>query len=156
MGVPWSKGGPEGAFYGINPSGWMTESFFAWFRDCFVPRTSVLCGPFRRVLVFDGHNSHITYPVVKMAVEEDILIICLPPNTSHALQLLDVGVFKSMKVIWSEVVIDWFLMNPGINIGKCEFPKLLKKVWDRLAVQNDLPVAGFRNSGLYPVDKTKC
>ena len=157
MGLSWSKGGPQGALYGVNQSGWMVEeSFYGWFKESFVPQTAELCGPFRRVLVFDGHNSHITYPVVKLAIEENISIICLPPNTSHALQPLDVGVFKSMKVIWSQVVIDWFLKNPGVNIGKPEFPKVLKKVWDVLAPQSELPVAGFRNSGLYPVDKTKC
>lgn len=39
-----------------------------------------------------------------MCVEIDIVFFCLPPHTTHALQPLDVAVFKSLKGHFSKSV----------------------------------------------------
>ena len=51
-------------------------------------------------LFFDGHASHLTYSTVKAAMDDQIIMICLPPHASHALQPLDVAVFKPLKDKW--------------------------------------------------------
>ena len=50
------------------------------------------------LLIFDGHDSHVNFQLVKSAKERGIHFICLPPNTTNALQPLDVGIFKPMKL----------------------------------------------------------
>ena len=145
----WCEGGVDGACYGFSESGWMLDiNFEAWFVEAFVPQTAAICDTFHRVLIYDGHNSHITYRTVKAAIDNNISIVCLPPATSHALQPLDVGVFRSFKAIYSDVVLTWFKDSRRKSVDKACFPALLKKVWERLDPQH--VVNGFRKTGLYP------
>ena len=87
--------GPNDALYAKSESGWVdTELFICWMKKIFlkyvVPQRPV-------VLFIDGHKSHMTLDVVDLARSNDVILFCLPPHTSHALQPLDVAVFKSLK-----------------------------------------------------------
>ena len=104
------------------------------------------------MLIYDGHNSHITYPTVRAAIENNISIVCLPPHTSHALQVLDVAVFRAFKVNYSEVCREWFKTSGCRTVCKATFPALLKKVWNKLDPIH--VINGFKKTGLYPLDKS--
>ena len=92
------RGGPEGALYGFNKSGWMLDiNFENYFIDVFLPKTAELAGTDDRLLIYDGHNSHITFKTAKAAMENKVHILCLPPHSSHALQPLDVSVFFLLR-----------------------------------------------------------
>ena len=66
------------------------------------------CGSQRPLLLFvDGHNSHVNLDVIDIARDNNVILFYLPPHTIHALQLLDVSVFKSFKSHFSKAV------NPG-------------------------------------------
>lgn len=52
------------------------------------------------LLVFDGHNSHLSKTVVLLAIANNIELLCLPAHMSSILQPLDVGVFKTVKAKW--------------------------------------------------------
>lgn len=150
----WCEGGAPGALYGVSDSGWMFDkNFEAWFIKAFEPltRDSAAGGLQHRVLVYDGHNSHITYPTVKHAIDNNISICCLPPHTSHALQPLDVGVFRSVKVNYKEACLGFFKNNRRSTIGKSQFPKLIAGIW--LQLKGEHPRSGFRKCGLWPIDK---
>ena len=55
----------------------------------------------RPVLVIqDGHASHMTIKLIELACTNDIHILCLPAHTTHILQTLDVGMFKSFKAYY--------------------------------------------------------
>lgn len=87
-------------------------------------------------------------------MDHNIIIVCLPPNTSHALQPLDVAVFKGFKDHWRAILKKFYTETR--NQKKCSkemFPKLLARLCQHLSPDN--LVAGFRGSGLYPVDKHK-
>ena len=145
----WCYGGVEGAAYGVSDSGWMMDkNFESWFKDIFLPRSEEISATHHRLLIYDGHNSHLTYNTVKWAMDNNITILCLPPNTSHAFQPLDVAVFRAFKAIYAEECEIWFRNTRHKAIDKQSFPALLKKVWERLDPQH--VVAGFRKSGLYP------
>ena len=146
----WTEGGPKGAYYGVSESGWMQDfNFEAWFISSFCAHVAEFEKPV--CLMFDGHNSHLTYNTVKHAIAEKIVLLCLPPHSSHALQALDVGVFKSLKSQWTKVLQDHSRISRHENVDKTVFPKLLAKLWPKLDAQ---PVInGFRACGLVPVDR---
>ncbi|XP_065837914.1 uncharacterized protein [Oscarella lobularis] len=76
-----------------------SEIFEEWLTDHFLvhaPRSRPL------FLLLDGHSSHFTLPVNKRAVEEEVVVFCLLPHTTHLLQPLDRGCFGCLKVYWSE------------------------------------------------------
>ena len=72
----WTTGGVEGASYSVSDSGWMHDKNFEnWFTTIFVPYTRSMCGGFTCVLVYDGHNSHITYQTVRAAIDNNVVIV---------------------------------------------------------------------------------
>ena len=77
------------------------------FRNSFIPHVSSTTKPviiFLFLFFFDGHGSHLTYGTVKLAIENKI-IICLHLHTNHALQPLDIGVFKVLKADWRRILL---------------------------------------------------
>ncbi|CAL4252189.1 unnamed protein product [Meganyctiphanes norvegica] len=82
----WTKGGPPGAAYSVSESGWMMGNTFEnWFVTIFVKYVERYDKPV--LLTYDGHNSHLTYDTVEAAIDNQIIILCLPPNTSHAIDI---------------------------------------------------------------------
>ena len=79
----------------VSSRGWMeTTLFFNWFRDVFLPNT----GEERPVLlIYDGHTTHISTQLIRLAQQNQVTIMKLPPHTTHLLQPLVVAVFKSLK-----------------------------------------------------------
>lgn len=145
----WTSGGPSGAHYGVTKSGWMENVVFeSWFEKVFVEHVKEMEKPV--LLMFDGHGSHLTYNTVKTAMDNSVIILCLPPNTSHAFQPLDVGVFKPVKTTWKDILKSWSRESQRKTVDKAVFPHLLRKLW--MSLRPEHVIGGFRGSGLYPVD----
>ena len=86
----------EGAFlntlFKSSESDWISSELFVdWFTFFFLKSIP----PTRSVLLLqDGHSSHV---LIEMAHENGVCLLCLPAHTSHILQPLDIGGFKSFK-----------------------------------------------------------
>ena len=90
----WTQGGPAGSCFGVSSSGWMEEANFEkWFQLQFYPAVKHLTETGPVVMFFDGHYSHLGIPLILKARSYGIHLFCLPPNTTHILQPLDIGVF---------------------------------------------------------------
>ena len=146
----WTLGGPHGATYSCSESGWMMDiNFENWFHNVFVKYTANIEKPI--LLTYDGHNSHLTYTTIKTAMDNSIIILCLPLNTSHTLQPLDIGVFRPIKVAWKKILNTWFIESRMQSVDKAVFPNLLSKLWQQLDPMH--AVNAFRVAGLYPCDR---
>ena len=142
-------GGAKDAAYGFTPSGWMEgPTFQTWFCKFFLPAVKKVDAHSAHILFYDGHNSHLTYETFHFAKQYNVHIICLPPNSSHATQPLDVGVFKSVKQVYSKIVQNWWTESNYQNIDRNVFPLLLKQLWAKL--DSTWIVNGFKKTGLYP------
>jgi hypothetical protein len=53
--------------------------------------------PNHHLLILDGHNNHVTLDVIKEASVAGFDLLILPAHTLHALQSLDVAIFKPFK-----------------------------------------------------------
>lgn len=131
--------------YAASKRGWMdSDIFYNWFEKCFL--TSI---PIERpiLLIYDGHVSHISLKLIKKAKQNGIVILKLPPHTTHLLQPLDVAVFKSLKSKWDKDLCKWQRSNPRKRLPKRQFVDLLNKVY------NDVPtsiiIKGFEKTGIY-------
>ena len=49
------------------------------------------------LLLFDGHMTHITLPVIEKAMKERVIIVKFPPHVTDILQPLDVTCFGPLK-----------------------------------------------------------
>lgn len=141
---------PEESFpatsYAATTNGWMeTEVFQRYFEKSFLPAV----GPRRPVLlIYDGHISHIDLRLIQLAIENNIVILKLPPHSSHLLQPLDLSVFKSLKTKWDDLLVKWQRHHIGQRIPKKIFSKLVGEIWQGL--ESDVIKSGFRKGGICP------
>ena len=90
--------GAEGWKFAFNSKGWTSNAHgLSWFHRCFEPDTRDKANGGYRLLICDGHDSHITAAVVELCINNKIILMVLPPHTSHLLQPLDVAIFAPVK-----------------------------------------------------------
>ena len=65
------------------------------------------------LLIKDGHTSHTSIEVIELACANNVDLLCLPAHTTHILQPLDVGVFKSFKAHFSKTCHKHLATNLG-------------------------------------------
>ncbi|THV07191.1 CENP-B protein [Dendrothele bispora CBS 962.96] len=66
--------------------GWTDQEIgFKWIQRDFEPATrkKLNSDDEYRLLILDGHNSHTTYQFCNFAEKHKIIILCLPPHTTH-------------------------------------------------------------------------
>ena len=123
--------------------------FLTWLKEHFVPRKP----PGKVLLLLDGHASHCNeFEMLEFAVENDILLLCLPPHTTKYLQPLDRTFFKPLKEFYNRECNSWFMANKGRKISRLQFGALLGKAWGKAAT-NSNATSGFRATGIYPVNE---
>ena len=149
--------GPGDAVYAKSDSGWIdSELFLSWMKKVFLRH----CGSQRPVLLFvDGHASHITLDVIDSARENNVILFCLPPHTTHALQPLDVSVFRSLKSHFSKAVHALSFTKKDFVVSKREFSRVVKVPFEKAFSISNVK-AGFAKCGIHPfnpnaVDQSK-
>jgi hypothetical protein len=65
------------------------------------------------LLILDGNESHHSTEFELHCKQNNIIILCMPPHSSHLLQSLDVGCFGPLKQAYGRQVED--LMRMYIN-----------------------------------------
>ena len=65
--------------------------------DNFDPQTCTKANREQRLLVCDGHDSHISGNFIAYCIQNKITLLILPPHTSHILQPLDISIFGPLK-----------------------------------------------------------
>jgi len=89
---------PKDWFFCCNTEGWTSnEHAKKWLLEDFEPKTWEKAAGRTRLLVFDGHGSHTTPDIIRHCILNRIRLALLPSHSSHLTQLLDIGVFSSMK-----------------------------------------------------------
>jgi hypothetical protein len=51
----------------------------------------------RRLIIYDGHDNHISAKFIAHCMHYKIKVVLLPPHSSHLLQSADVAVFDPLK-----------------------------------------------------------
>ena len=87
-----------------------------------------------------------------MCRENDIILVCLPPHTTHALQPLDVSVFKSLKDHYSKSVRSITFARKNFIAAKQDFSRIIKSPFERAFLFPNIK-AGFAKCGIYPFNR---
>jgi len=73
---------------------------------------------YTRLLIMDGHTSHVSWQFFDYCLEHNIIPLCLPPHSTHLLQPLDVGLFGPLQRNYGSVLDNWLSeSNLGIHKG---------------------------------------
>ena len=75
-----------------------------------------------RLLVLDGHGSHLTLDFFTFCLAHNIHPLCLPAHSTHLLQPLDVDLSRPLEGRYSDELNLWFRKG-GSNIKKDQFYK---------------------------------
>ena len=118
----WVKSGSVGSIYDATQSGWFDmRTFDLWFFKQFLPVASQMPG--RKVLIGDNLGLNFSAKVIEACKTNDVLFICLPPNSTHLCQPLDVAVFRALKVEWKDILDTWRRESKSkANLPKTIFP----------------------------------
>jgi hypothetical protein len=138
----------------VSANGWTTDKIgLRWLEKHFIPHTNSRVRGRFRLLILDGHSSHLTPLFDRMCAENDIIPLCMPSHSSHLLQPLDVGCFAPLKKAYGRFVSD--LARRGYNhIDKHDFlvdyQRARLEAFQSATVQNS-----FAASGLVPVNAAR-
>lgn len=143
---------------GRSDSGWMVSStFFEYISNGFFNWLVNNKIKLPVILFLDGHKSHLSMELANFCAENQIIIYCLPPNSTHIIQPCDVAIFKPLKLYWKNVVCK--NKRSGNAITKTNFVYHFKEAFN--SVQTSSIKNGFKKCGLFPfnadsVDYSKC
>jgi hypothetical protein len=85
-------------YFSANAKGWTSNLHgLEWLRRVFDPQTRTKANGEERLLVCDGHDSHISGNFIAYCIQNKITLLILPPHTSHILQPLDISIFGPLK-----------------------------------------------------------
>ena len=151
---PYARDGPMGALYSISDNGYMdTELFHGFISKLFIPYTNQIAGP--KLLILDGHGSHLNIDVINLCRESNIHLYCLPPHTTHIFQPLDVVIFRPVKAHFNKITQNLKLATLGssnpINCCKTNFTRIFREPWESITVA--LIRKGFEKCGISPLNR---
>ena len=145
-------GAPPGTLFASSPKGWIDSDLFQKWFDHFTTHIP----PARPILlIYDGHNSHISVALIEKAMSQDIHILVFPSHTTHLLQPLDVAVFKSLKVAFRRGCETFMKTNgPTRPITKHDICSILGQSWSQSVTPGNL-IKGFESTGIMPLNCEK-
>lgn len=136
--------------YTNSSSGWTSDTLgLEWLTNVFEPKKKPKNPDLRRLLVIDGHGSHVTGDFIAKAIEYKIDLCVFPPHSSHILQPLDVGVFRSLKGALSFEIDRLSCLDPG-RVSKAEWTELFIRAREKAITRSNI-TASFRSTGIYPL-----
>jgi len=140
---------PENQKFSTSNSGWTSDNHgYEWLTTLFEPETRRNDGK-RRLLLLDGHGSHLTARFIAFCLDKNIDLVCLPPHTSHLLQPLDVGVFSPVKRALSSEIEKLFRLDTR-RIPRIEWTEAYITARARAFTSRNIE-SSFRASGIYPL-----
>jgi hypothetical protein len=98
----------------MQPRAWMISYLFGAWMSRFIElvrNSSSILLDHRHLLILDGHISYISVEVVHEARRARLDLLTPPSHTSHALQPLDVNVFKPFKQFFRQYMNFWMSRN---------------------------------------------
>lgn len=129
-------------------NGWTdNETGLEWLRH-FDQHTKARQKGSYRMLVLDGHESHINAEFDEYCKANNIVPLCLPAHSSHLTQPLDVGVFGPLKKAYGEQISNLARANIT-HITKDDFFPAFRAAFEAVFTEQNVK-GGFRGAGLVP------
>lgn len=95
------------------------------------------------LLIVDGHKSHVTEELINCAVENKVVVFCLP---AQPLDLFMFGPFK--KRGWVKACAAFNHLT-SVVVNQRNFAKIFNVAWHS-SIRPEVIISGFRKSGIYP------
>jgi hypothetical protein len=140
-------------FFASSPSGWTNDELgYAWLTTIFDRETKDKARRRWRLLILDGHGSHLTMKFIEYCNTNKILLMTYPPHSTHSLQPLDVGIFSPLSTAYSKNLEDFLHKSMGLShITKRDFFRLFWPAWEQALSSKNI-LSSWRTVGISPLD----
>jgi hypothetical protein len=136
--------------FSTSNSGWTSDSHaYEWLTSVFEPTTRPEDPNLHRLLIMDGHGSHITANVIAHCMEHAIDLLIMPPHTSHKLQPLDVSVFSPLKRALAAETDAASRVDSG-RIQRVDWTTMYIRARERALISANIQ-SGWKATGLEPL-----
>ena len=134
-----------------SPTGWTNNEIgLAWLTQVFDRYTKRKALQKYRLLIVDGHGSHLTRDFLEYCHQNRIIVAILPPHSTQTLQPLDVVCFKPLSLYYTEELSKYLQESQGLSpIGKTKFVSLLWPAW-MTTFTKTLVLSAFTATGISP------
>ena len=141
------------AHFAISANRWSCNTLgLYWLEAIFQRYTIAKAGRGRRLLIVDGHSSHVNMQFIEMCDKLRILLLILPPHTTHRLQPLDVSLFAPLARYYTNGLNQLMADSLGmVSITKRAFWHIFWPAWQQAFTENNI-ASGFQKTGIWPVD----
>ncbi|XP_051771658.1 uncharacterized protein LOC127524235 [Ctenopharyngodon idella] len=144
-------GAPPGAKGTSTRTGWKNEDTWAEFLDHLIQHTN--CTPERPMLLIqDNLKAHISLKAVEIAKSNGIVLLTLPPHTSHRMQPLDETVYGPFKTQYSRALDGWMRSNPGKTVSIYQIAGLVNEAFMSAVTPRNI-TSGFRFTRIFPYNR---
>ncbi|KAF2838465.1 DDE-domain-containing protein [Patellaria atrata CBS 101060] len=126
-----------------------------WLETVFDRSTKTKAGRAWRLLIVDGHGSHINMPFLEYCISNKIILANYPPHSTHRLQPLDVSLFSPLATYYSQNLDDFLSRSQGIsNIAKRNFFELFWPAYQKAFTEKNI-LGSFKKSGISPYNPSE-
>ena len=147
------KVGEHMAFFGTSPSGWSNDGLgLAWLQQVFQRFTAPKARRKYRLLLVDGHGSHLTEEFLEYCHRHKIIVGVYPPHSTHTLQPLDVVMFKPLSTAYSKKLGERLFKHKGlVPVKKPDFFLLFWQAWAVSFTKKNI-LSSFKAVGVWPLN----
>ena len=145
---------PKDILCGHSPNGWTNnEMGLGYLKHHFGPQSlsaEKAKGQYR-MIVFDGHESHVSHEFLQYCIDNRIIAFCLPLHSTNHLQPLDVGIFGPYKNYYAQVLEKEFRYG-RYGVSKANFWEFLSQARAKAFTIQNIKSA-FATTGIHPLDR---
>ncbi|KAK7095561.1 hypothetical protein V1264_006951 [Littorina saxatilis] len=150
-----AEGSPVGSGVTCNDSGWMDGNMFYTWLQHFIKHVKPNVEE-KVLIVLDGHKSHTSnLDAINLAREHVVILLSLPPHTTHKTQPMDRSVFKPLQAYYDQAIERWLRNNPGRLVTPFQICSLFNEAYLKTATMQTA-MNGFRSCGIWPCSREVC
>ena len=141
--------------YALSYEDWIGVGHFQqWVRKVFIPFTAPRNPQEYRILIMDNHAALYDEELKQFLKEARVIPIYLPTNCLYFMQPLDVGVFKSAKDHYRQLVGNYCKIANAQVVPKDKFIQFWTSSREQ-AMTKETILNAFEKAGLWPIDKQR-
>ena len=136
--------GEEG-FFTSSSKGWSNDLLgYSWLVEVFdrCSKKFMEARQRRRLLIVDGHSSHVNMKFLDKCDQLNILVMILPPHSTHRLQPLDVSLFSPLATYYTNGLNRIMFKSLGmVRMSKRMFWTVFKSAWEEAFISENITSA---------------
>ena len=143
----------EEAYFAALITGWINNSLgIQWLERVFDRLTRERARGRRRLLLLDGHSSHVNMAFLNFVDKKGIIILILPSHSTHRLQPLDIGLFGPLSKAYSKELNRLIHMSQSmVLMSKRFFWLLFNTAWKSAFISVNI-ASTFATTGIWPLN----